>query len=983
MNKTDIKLPDSYEIIKEKKIEELDSDGFLLRHKKTGARVVLLSNSDINKVFSIGFRTPVSDDTGVPHIIEHSVLCGSKKYPVKDPFMELIKGSLNTFLNAMTFPDKTVYPIASCNDKDFQNLMNVYLDAVFCTNIYEHEEIFRQEGWHYELSDREGDITCNGVVYNEMKGAFSSIDGILDRAVLHSLFPDTTYGYESGGDPDHIPELSYEEFLEFHRKYYHPSNSYIYLYGDMDMDEKLRFIDEEYLSRYERLEIDSHIEKQQPFERMVTEKKDYPITDSESERDNTALAFNTVIGTSLDRELYLAFQVLDYALIGMPGAPLKQAILDAGIGNDVGSVYDNGIYQPYYSIEAKFANEEQSELFVKVIRETLEKIVRDGINKKTLEAGLNNMEFKYREMDFGRFPKGLMFGLQAFDSWLYDDGEPFMHIAAGETYASLRSKINTDYFEKLITKYILNNTHSSLIILSPKRGLSAVKEKNLKEKLAEYKSGLTDKEIDDIINNEKRLRLYQEEEESVENLNKIPLLKISDIDDSPRPVNYHIIDDGVKICHSEVFTSGITYLTFAFVHNDMPVEYIPYAGLLKSVLSYMDTDGYSYADLSNEINMYLGSMDFTNNIYTVAADGGDKYRFVSELSFKSFTGKLPEAFKLCEEVLLRSKFDDFKRLKEIIDELKSKLKTSINERGDLAASLRSLSYYSKTHYIKELISGIAYYKFIESIDDDFDNVKEKVAEKLSETLRYIFRRDNLIINHTGSSDSLEKVRAGVSDISSKLPEDRAAAGIHGNIGTPLTFVPDKRNEGFKTSAGVQYVARSGNYAKAGYEYTGSLIVLKNIMSSEYLWNELRVKGGAYGCGNSYSRQGDVTFTSYRDPHVARTNGVYDASVGYIKNFTADDREMRKFIIGTISAADIPLTPADEGVRNFTLYMSDITYEQLKKERMQILNTTVQDIRDCAPLIEAALADGYICAIGNESKIESDAGIFKVIKNMFC
>ena len=432
-----------YELIQEKKLADLKSEGYYLRHKKSGAKVLLMKNDDENKVFFVGFRTPPEDSTGLPHILEHSVLCGSKNFPLKDPFVELVKGSLNTFLNAMTYPDKTVYPVASCNDKDFQNLMHVYMDAVFYPNIYVHDEIFRQEGWSYNLENAEDALTYNGVVYNEMKGAFSSPEGVLDRVILNSLFPDTCYANESGGDPECIPELTYEQFLDFHKKYYHPSNSYIYLYGDMDFEEKLAWLDKEYLSSFEAIEIDSTIGLQRPFEEMKEIVQTYSITSNEPEEDNTYLSYNKVIGTSLDRELYLAFEVLDYALLSAPGAPLKTVLTDAGIGKDILGSYDNGIYQPIFSIVAKNANEEQKNEFVELIESTISKIVKEGIDTKALEAGIHYHEFRYREADFGNFPKGLEYGLQIFDSWLYDDEVPFLHLEALAVYEFLKSQITT------------------------------------------------------------------------------------------------------------------------------------------------------------------------------------------------------------------------------------------------------------------------------------------------------------------------------------------------------------------------------------------------------------------------------------------------------------------------------------------------------------------------------------------------------------
>ena len=482
----------AYEVIEKRQIDDIGSMSWLLRHKKTGARIALLSNDDENKVFYVGFRTPPTDSTGVPHIVEHTVLCGSRDFPVKDPFVELVKGSLNTFLNAMTYSDKTVYPVASCNDKDFQNLMHVYLDAVFYPNIYNEKKIFQQEGWHYEMENQDSPLTLNGVVYNEMKGAFSSPDEVNDREVVNSLFPDTPYGVESGGDPKVIPSLTYEQFLAFHGKYYHPSNSYIYLYGNMDMAEKLEWIDEKYLSRFEKIEVDSALKLQEAFEKPVEKYKEYPVMEGESLEDNTYLSYNTVVGTSLDKELYYAMEILEYALCSASAAPLKRALIHKNIGTEVYTVYNNGIYQPYFSIVAKNANVSQKEEFVSVIESELDRIAREGIDKKSLLAGLNYYEFRYREADFGSYPKGLMYGLQMFDSWLYDDNMPFDMIEAIDIFKTLKEKIDTDYYENLIRKYLIQNQHKSVLVVAPREGLTAVEEKELADRLSAYKAGLTE-----------------------------------------------------------------------------------------------------------------------------------------------------------------------------------------------------------------------------------------------------------------------------------------------------------------------------------------------------------------------------------------------------------------------------------------------------------------------------------------------------------
>ena len=518
-----------YSIIQKQELNELNATGYLLRHDKTKAKVAVIENEDENKVFSIGFRTPPKDSTGVAHIVEHTVLCGSREFPAKDPFIELAKGSLNTFLNAMTYPDKTVYPVASCNDKDFQNLMHVYLDAVFYPNIYKEEKIFKQEGWHYHLDSVEGPLSYNGVVFNEMKGVFSSPEQLIERKIQQSLFPDTSYGFESGGDPVNIPDLTYQEYLDFHSRYYHPSNSYIYLYGDMDMEEKLLWMDENYLSHFDYLKVDSEIPEQKPFHQPVETEAFYSLAEGESEEGKAYLSYNAVTGTSLDPDLYLAFQVLNYVLVQGVGAPVKQALVDAGIGSEIISYFEESIRHPYFSIISKNTEVSKKQEFVTIIRNELTKLVETGINKDSLNAGLNALEFRYREADFGSYPKGLMYGLQMFDSWLYDGEKPFIHICANDTFKRLREKMEEGYFESLIQTWLLDNPHRSIVTASPKVGLTAEMDKEEAKKCQAFFDTLSQEQKEKLVRQTEELRRYQEEPTPKEDLEKIPLLSREDI----------------------------------------------------------------------------------------------------------------------------------------------------------------------------------------------------------------------------------------------------------------------------------------------------------------------------------------------------------------------------------------------------------------------------------------------------------------------
>ena len=964
----------AYEVQKEEDLKGIKAKGYLLRHRKSGARVVYIENDDNNKVFSIGFRTPPSDSTGVPHIMEHSVLCGSRNFPAKDPFVELVKGSLNTFLNAMTYPDKTVYPVASCNDQDFQNLMHVYMDAVFYPNIYEHEEIFRQEGWSYQLDSAEDKLKYNGVVYNEMKGAFSSPEGVLDRVILNTLFPDTSYANESGGDPEVIPELTYEQFLDFHRKYYHPSNSYIYLYGDMDIEEKLHWLDQEYLGKYDREPVDSRIRFQEPFAEMQEKVIPYSIASEESEEDNTYLSYNKVVGTSLDKELYLAFQILDYALLSAPGAPLKKALTDAGIGKDIMGSYDNGIYQPIFSVIAKNANEEQKEEFIQVIEDVLRASVKNGIDTKAIEAGINYYEFRYREADFGNYPKGLMYGLQMMDSWLYDEEKPFIHIEALDTFEFLKKQIGTGYYEELIQKYLLDNPHGAIVIVTPEKGRTARMEAELEEKLQKYKESLTAEEVEAFVQKTQALEAYQSEPESEENLEKIPVLKREDISREIEPIiNEEMTLAGVPVIFHEIETNGIGYVDVLFDMSLVEEQDLPYVGILQSVLGIIDTKRYDYGTLFNEINVNTGGISTSLELYNDVTNIREKaFKATFEIKGKALYGKLPVAFDMMREILMESKLNDGKRIREILAMLKSRLLMKFQSSGHVTAVLRAQSYASPAAKLKDMTNGIAFYETVSYIEEHFEEEKEKLSEKLIDLSKKLFCGDNMMLSYTAAREGLEGLEKMVEKLKNSLhtrtAEEDKRCVIH----------CEKKNEGFKTASKVQYVAKAGNFIDQGVAYTGALQILKVIMSYDYLWQNIRVKGGAYGCMSNFNRIGEGYFVSYRDPNLKRTLDVYDGVVDYLKNFTVSERDMTKYIIGTMSGIDQPMTPASKGERSMNLYMNKVSAEMIREERNQILDVEQDDIRALYKVAEAVLQADQMCVIGGEDKIEEEKELFKTL-----
>ena len=963
-----------YEILDEHRVEDVQSDGFILRHKKSGARIAILSNNDDNKVFYIGFRTPPEDETGVPHIIEHTTLCGSKKFPVKDPFIELAKGSLNTFLNAMTYPDKTVYPVASCNDQDFKNLMDVYLDAVFNPNITKYEEIFKQEGWHYELTGKDDELKVNGVVYNEMKGAYSSPDEVLSSQIYRSLFPDNTYSKDSGGNPEYIPKLTYEAYLDFYHKYYHPSNSYIYLYGDMDVVERLEWLDKEYLSLYDYKKVNSEINKQPAFDEIKNVEAQYSITMDDSQENKTYLSYNRVVGDSLDEMLYQAFDVLDYALVSSPGAPVKQALIDAGIGDDVYGSYDAGILQPVFSFVAKNANASQADEFESIIENTLKEIVKTGINKEALLAGINSSEFKFREADFGQFPKGLLFGLNCLDSWLFDDMKPFIHLECLGTFAKLRKAVDTDYFEKLIQEYLLDNTHGSSVTVKPKRGLGNEREEALAKELSDYKASLSDEEIKKLIEDTEHLKKYQEEPSSDEDLRKLPMLTRADMKKNAMPFS-NIEDEllDVKVVRHDIESNGIDYISFLFDAGDFAQSELGYLGFFTNALGLVSTEKYSYTDLANATNIYTGGISTGTASHPDIKDRNN-FVFKFEVKLKVLEKNLDKALELMEQMLLSSDFTDTKRLGELVAQIKARLQANLSSSGHLVAAMRSMSSFSRYALYQDELKGIAFYRSICRIEKELSESPKSVSDKLAAIAKKLFARNRMLISFTGNNEaygnakpSLEKVIAGFDKMSAVGNQ----AEVHFNTA----------KEAFIDASQIQYVAKTGDFICEGYEYTGALRLLRIILSYDYLWINVRVKGGAYGCMNTFLRSGESYFVSYRDPNLSDTLDVYDRIPEYIKSFSPDERDMTKYIIGTFSALDTPMNPEAKGSRSLSAYLEGITYEQIQKERNEILNAQPEDIRRLADLVEAVLKKDSICVIGNENMIKESAGLFENVEKL--
>ena len=968
------KTCNGFTLKRQERIDEINGTGRILVHEKSGARLCHLECEDDNKVFAIGFRTPPLDSTGSPHILEHSVLCGSKKYPSKEPFVELAKGSLHTFLNAMTYPDKTLYPVASRNEQDLFNLMAVYLDAVFFPNIYKHPEIFMQEGWHHELESVEAEITLKGVVYNEMQGAFSTPEEILFRKIQESLFPDTAYRFESGGDPDVIPDLTYETFIAFHERYYHPSNSYLLLYGDIDTSRALRFLDESYLSGFERADIVSGVGIQAPLKERLRRTFPYPISSEEDERDKTYFSLNWAVDTATNPDLLMAFGILEHMLLDTPAAPIKIELLKRRIGKDVFGSFERSILQPTFSIVLKNSNAESEGRFIETVTGAVADLVEDGIDRRLLEASMNLSEFKLREADFRGLPKGLVYYMEIMDSWLYE-GDPFIHLRYEPTVARIRKAMNDGYFEGLLKRYILENSHSSLIILSPKKGLEEERRNRTRDKLKSIAAGLGENERHDLVTQTERLKARQAEPDSEETLGMIPLLGLEDIETEAETLPLEVREEqGSVVLAHPLFTNKITYVNLLFDTGCVPQELLPYLSLLADVLAKVSTSRFPYTELSKEINIHTGGIGFDTQVFSHKDDDGIYYpRLV--VKARSMSNKLEKLFEILFEIICNTRYDETDRLLEIVQEAKSRMEIGISEAGHMVSIQRLFSYFSPAGKFAETLSGVSCYKFFAELEKRFDSRKDEIPGKLAEVARLVFDRKNLLVSVTGSDEEYPEFQRLLPGFTEGLGDDAGSRERY-------AFDYVVKNEGLLTPSKVQFVAKGYNFRRLGYSYSGALEVLRTVASLDFLWNRVRVQGGAYGSFARFSRNGNLFFCSYRDPGLKETLAVYDEAHNYISAFDPDEREMRKYIIGTIGGLDSPLTPSMKGEAATARYITGITQEDIQHARDEVLSTNREKIRRTAKMVRDSMNEGYFCVTGNEQKLRENAGLFSGLVSVF-
>lgn len=966
-------LVHGFRVTKVSPIEEVDADAYLMQHEASGARLMYLDTTDDNKVFYICFRTTPDNSKGTPHIMEHSTLCGSRKYPLKEPFVELAKGSLNTFLNAITWPDKTMYPVASRNAQDFHNLMDVYLDAVFYPDCLKNPQILMQEGWHYELESKDAPITYNGVVYNEMKGALSAPDAILEDRAMEVLFPDTTYGVESGGDPEVIPALSFKEFTEFHRRFYHPSNSYIYLYGDMDIDETLAYIDSEYLSHFTKHAVTSAVKNQTPFDKRKTVTASYGIAAGEDTKKKTIHSLYIATTDKITTAEALGMKILNYTLIEMDGAPLKKAVIDAGLGNDVAGNFCDSYKQPVWEIEVTGSEPDMQAKFAQVVDGTLQSAALSGLDREMLSAAMNRTEFMLRESDYQGRPKGLFYGVRAMDLWLYDK-DPMAALRYIDDLKTLREGLGNGFFENLLIKYYLKNSHQVLVTLAPEKGLTEKKNKQTEDKLAAYKESLTDEQLDEIIENTRVLKERQASMETEEALETIPLLTRNDL---KREIKDEVFEEGeaggVPHLHYHAHTAGISYVNLFFTLYGLSTEDIPYAYLLAELLGGMDTAHHSYQEITKLSNAYTGGISFAVSSYSKQTDD-TSYVPVFIARGKSLTSRIDKLTELLGDVINHTCFTDLARLKEILLEEKSDWDMSVFSRGHTLVMHRLMSYFSNVEKFREA-GGLSFYYFLADLVRDFDEKGPSIAAKLAEVSSKIFTKKNLTLQTVGEDEEKAAAAAHISAVTDDMPE--------GVFCDTLSFDFPKAavNEGILTSGKVQYVARGENFRHHGFTYTGALQVMETILRYEYLWKKVRVLGGAYGAFTQFALNGNSLLCSYRDPNLSETLETYKGVADYLRTFDVSEREMTKYVIGTMAPAETQFTPFMKGEQAMMHRLCGITKEDRIRVRKEIVECTVEDIRKLANLIDCVMGAPYLCVMGSEGKIEAEKALFDTVVSL--
>ncbi len=953
-----------FKLIEKRFVKEVDAECFLFEHERSGARLFKISNADLNKTFCISFKTITESDAGTPHILEHSVLNGSKNFPVKSPFDILSKGSLNTFLNAMTGSDITLYPVSSMNNKDFRTLMHIYLDAVFNPLIYEDPRILEQEGWHRDLEDVDSLASYKGVVYNEMKGAFSSPTREWGFLVDQQLFPESPYRFSSGGYPAAIPTLTYEDFISFHRKYYHPSNAYIFLYGDGDLAAELAFIHENYLSKYTMTEQKVDIPVQPPFETMRTATGLYSATESSDLEGQSYLSLSFVCGLSSDQKLMSGLRVLAQALFNNESAPVRLALQEAGVGEDVSAWIDD-LKQAVFHIRVQNANPHEADKFKSIVLVALEKAAKDGLDPLAIAGIINRMEFSLRE---GNTPqKGLYYNSQALSTWFWDNN-PFDGLEYEKTLTELKTGIASGYLEELISTQFLNNPHALLFSLNPKPGLESENDQRTAAELAAYKASLSAVEVKGWVEHTKMLVEYQKAPDTPEALASIPMLDLADIETK---ADWFIAEEHrvsrIPYLHFDTFTNDISYSNLYFDLRVLREDQLPYAAFLAVLLGSVGTEAYTFGELDNALDTHLGG--FSTYLTSFLENRDDDLlipKFV--VSTKTLSSDQHMAFELSEEILNHTLLMDKERIKDVLTRHHSRLSANVKRDGLGYARTRLFSYTTKSGMFDELTGGLEYYWFISDLVETFDARQDDISKALQSVTTELFTRKNLIASTTCSKESIPLFKKELKKFSKSFSNEKISYN-------EWTLRSSAKNEGLMAASKVQYVLQGSDFKDMGYDWDGKIRVLNQIISREWLKNQVRVIGGAYGGFARFSPTGQFYFGSYRDPNLASTLENYAKTSAFLKALDIDSSEMTRFIIGTISGMDDPQTPSQRGASAVARHFTKLTQETLQKERDAVLSTTVGDIRAYESMVAAIIKNSPVCVYGNEEKLKENKALF--------
>ncbi|MBI5962727.1 MAG: insulinase family protein [Chloroflexi bacterium] len=964
----------AFNLIEEKYIPELNSTAKLYSHKRTGARLLSIINDDENKVFSINFRTTPKDSTGVAHILEHSVLGGSEKYPVKEPFVELLKGSLATFVNAFTFPDKTCYPVASQNLQDFYNLIDVYMDAVLHPLIT--KETLMQEGWHFEINGPDEPLTYKGVVFNEMKGAYSSPDGVLQSRVMESLFPKHIYGVDSGGDPRHIPDLTYENFKNFWETYYHPSNAFIFMYGNDDPEKRLKLM-EGYLKGYKRKKVKSIVPLAKPFKRAKKVEYAYDAgSDSELENKNY-LVVNWLMPDTSDEVLSFSMGILANILIGTPASPLKKALMDSGLGEDLAGLgLESDMRQMIFSTGLKGTRTRHAKKIEKLIFTTLENLVRDGIDPDTIAAAMNTAEFRLRENNTGSFPRGIALMLRALTTWLYDDS-PFKMLGFEDSLKEIRTRLSADknYFEKLIQTNLLDNAHRTTMRLTPDPELGRRFEEDEKSRLEAIRSALNESQIAELVEQTKKLKELQETPNSNEALETLPFLKLEDLDKKSNtvPVEELQLQDATTLYH-DLFTNGVVYLDLGFDLHTLPADLLPLTEIFGRALFEMGTDTEDYTKLSQRIGKSTGGI--YADAVSVAALGSGESVIKLFIRGKSTVAQSAEMLNILKDVLLKTNFDNRKRLKQMVLEEKAGLESGLVPGGHGFVNTRLRAQFNESGWANDQMKGIAYLFALRELANDIDKKWKSVLKRFEKIRDLLINRNALICNVTLDGESWKAFKPQFESFLSDLPAKYVKLSSF-----DVQLATEK--EGLTIPAQVNYVGKGANLYDLGYKHDGSVEVILGYLRMTHLWEKIRILGGAYGAFSVFDdRSGVITFISYRDPNLAGTLENYDKSAEFLKNLDASrlsDSELTKAIIAAIGDLDAYQLPDAKGYTSLMRHLTGRTDEMRQKTRDQILSTNGEDFIAFGEILEKAAQSDAVAVIGSQSAIESANIGLKVIK----